>query len=128
MIHTTHGKAIEVYKILENIRNEPFRIEDSRALMLLQTKLDIEAKFHDTKVREILDHYHPQYVDGSYQFATAEDKESFEKAFNELQSLEIDLDVEPVIISVGKYVGQINGIFISLSNLKMLDGFVEAVE
>lgn len=127
MIHTTHRKAIEAYQALGRIWNRPFRMKDSRDLMMMRIELEKEAKYHDEEIQKYLFRYNPKTLEnGYYQFETEEDKNEFNKILNDLQETEVDLDLEPVVIDLKKYAN--DDIRFSPSDLYQLNGFVTIIE
>lgn len=120
MIRTTHRKAIEAYRALGHIWDVPFRLEDSRMLMLLRIELEKEAKFHDQEIQKQVGRYNPKPTEsGGLQFDTAEDRMAFDKAVEDLNSMEIEIGADSVRISSSCDAK------VSPSDLYALMGFVE---
>ena len=123
MIHTTHRKAIEAYQALGRIWNRPFRIKDSRNLMMLRMELEKEAKYHDEEIQKYLHRYNPTPLEnGNYQFASVEDKNEFEKVLNDMNNEEVDFVIDPVVIDSTRYND--DDIRLSPSELYQLNDFI----
>ena len=120
MIKTTIEKAVNAYKALNRIWEIPFKLEDSRKMMLLKIELEKEAKFHDQEMQKLIGRYNPKPLEnGGCQFETKEDKRDFEEAYDKIQNMEIEVDAEIVKISHECNVE------ISPSDLYAMMGFVE---
>lgn len=129
MIHTTHGKAIEAYKVLGEIWSEGWFLTDSRLMLYLRDQMNPEVQFHDMKVGELLKKYNPKHLEnGSLQFEIPEDAEAFRKDIDEMQNMEIDINADPIVLDMEMYKARGPKMpVIPPKKLEQLVGFIEMV-
>ena len=127
MIHTTHKKAIKAYGAMNNILKLVIPADDARKITMMRMDIDKEAQFNDQEIHKLLSHYNSETTkDGRYKFKTAEDRDAFEQKVDEMNSIEFDIDQDPVVISLGRYSH--DDIMISQADIAALEGFIEFTE
>lgn len=127
MIQTTNEKANKAYLALEHITAQPFLLRDARNLMMLKNALKPEADFHNQESQKLFLRYSVQIKDGKVTFDTTEDRDEFDKRWAEMDELEVNLDMNPVVIRLGEYRGPTN-VVISPNDLADLAGFVDVID
>lgn len=123
---TTQKTAISAHNALVEIGKLPFPIRDALSLLKLKKALETAYEFQLQEEQKLVDEYHPTVNGNKLTMPYDENdeevknraKEFFQK-LADLNKMEIDVDIDPVFISIPE------GVSIKPETLLALDGFVE---
>lgn len=109
------------YNALGHLANLQLPVRDSRNLYMLSKRLEDAYAFEAEQERKLFEKYHGSVVgDGGIAFADPDDAKGFKAEIEELHSLDVDVEFEPVRICCDAVGSQ----RVTPFDIACLDGFV----
>lgn len=118
----TQKRLAQAYKAISELTKERWLIKDAYALHKLKKQLQSAWDFQLERETFLIKSYGGEAVDGAWKFPSVEAKENFEKEMTELNTMESDIEIEPVTLKAPE------GMTIAPDTLDTLDGIVEFTE
>lgn len=117
-------QANKAYGALNKIANQQLPVRDSYNIYMLLKSLEPVYRFELEQERRLVQKYGGEVgSNGSVRIPDRDDANRFKEEIEELNNLEIDLDIKPVVINCDA----LNDLRISPYDVSCLEGFVDFV-
>lgn len=118
MIKTTQKSVVMAYQNIVKLSSEPLSLPVSYKLFKLKKKLAPHFEFQEAQELSLFDQYHPTFDNGELIFASNEDRDQFIEKMKEINSLEVEVDMEPEQMQMDENMK------ISISTIEALAEFI----
>lgn len=109
------------YNVMRRLANLQLPVKRAYELYMLIKQIEPMREFAVTRGKALLEKYHGTLKsDGEFVFPTKDDAQAFGKELNELNNMEVDVNVTPVVMSYD----DMSEYTLSPAEIASIDGFV----